>query len=96
MVGGESFRILSNEEKSRYEFEFCQGCVLYDECELAEDYRCFRLNHPQIHKSQTPQATGALKVKAAARLRPCRLVFALLMIALSCHTLRRTQIMSAS
>ena len=44
MVGGESFRILSNEEKSRYEFEFCQGCVLYDECELAEDYRCFRLN----------------------------------------------------
>ena len=35
MVGGESFRILSNEEKSRYEFEFCQGCVLYDECELA-------------------------------------------------------------
>ena len=65
MVGGESFRILSNEEKSRYEFEFCQGCVLYDECELAEDYRCFRLNHPQIHKSQTPQATGALKVKAA-------------------------------
>ena len=66
MISRENYRELGNEEKSQYEFEFCQGCALYDECELVGEYVQFRANHPQIHKSQTPQATGALKFKATA------------------------------
>lgn len=67
MVGRDSFRILSNEERSRYEFEFCQGCALYSECELVGEYARFRDSHPQIHKSQIPQTPGSvLKAEATA------------------------------
>lgn len=67
MVYGDNFRILSDEEKTQYKFEFCEGCALYGECELVEEYTRFRDNHPPIHKSQTPQAPGnVLKVTATA------------------------------
>ena len=67
MVYRDDFRILSDEENAQYEFEFCKGCALYGECELVEEYARFRDNHPQIHKSQTPQTPGSvLKVTATA------------------------------
>ena len=64
MIYRDNFRMLTSEEAARYEFDFCRDCALYDECELVEEYIRFRVNHPQIHSSQTPQTTGALKVKA--------------------------------
>ncbi len=38
MISTNNFRILSDEEKSRYVLEGCEGCKLYDECELLSSY----------------------------------------------------------
>lgn len=66
MISRENYRELGDEEKAQYEFEFCQGCALYDECELVGEYAQFRANHSQTHKLQAPQSTGALKVNVTA------------------------------
>lgn len=66
MIPRKNYRELGDEEKAQYEFEFCQGCALYNECELVGEYAQFRANHSQTHKLQGPQATGALKVRATA------------------------------
>ena len=72
MISRENYRKLSDEEKAQYKFEFCQGCALYDECELVGEYARFRDSHPKTHKSQAPQATSAPKVNAAAVRMGCR------------------------
>lgn len=70
MVYRDQFRMLSDEKRARYKFEFCEGCELYDECELVEEYARFRDNHPPIHKPQAPQIiNGVLVVQAQAKIR---------------------------
>lgn len=67
MVYRDTFRILSDEEKSQFKFEFCQGCALYDECEMVEQYARFRDNHPPIHKSQiAPAPSRPIRIEATA------------------------------
>lgn len=65
MIYRDNFRILSDKEKAQYKFEFCQGCALYDECELVDEYAQFRDNHPQIHKPKTSQFSGERPVVRA-------------------------------
>lgn len=54
MVQRNNFSVLSDEEVSKYKFNFCKNCPFY-ECELVEEYTQFRESHVQIHcKSQAP------------------------------------------
>ena len=45
MINVDNFHMLSNEEKSQYQFPFCQNCEFYN-CELISEYLQFRKNHP--------------------------------------------------
>lgn len=51
MVERNYFRMLSDEDASRYKFEFCKNCPFY-ECELIEEYEIFSKNHhyPMEHE----------------------------------------------
>lgn len=69
MVKVDNFRILSDEERAQYKFDFCQGCVLYSECELVGEYARYRDNHPQIYNSQIPQSSGKIPVVYATAIR---------------------------
>lgn len=51
MVERNYFRVLSNEEASRYKFGFCKNCPFY-ECELVGEYSQFRENHAKDQKPQ--------------------------------------------
>lgn len=54
MVQRNNFGVLSDEEISKYKFNFCKNCPFY-ECELVGEYAQFRESHVQIHcKSQAP------------------------------------------
>lgn len=53
MVESNYFKMLSDEEVSQYKFNFCINCLFY-ECELIEEYECFKENHAQIQKAQVP------------------------------------------
>jgi hypothetical protein len=44
MIRPDHFRILDEEEKAQYKFEFCELCDLY-ECELVEEYETYRKNY---------------------------------------------------
>lgn len=61
MVDRDNYRMLSDEEKSQYKFEFCVGCVLYDECEMVEQYARFSDNHHKIHKSHISQIPSGVR-----------------------------------
>lgn len=53
MVERNYFRMLSDEEASRYKFSFCKNCPFY-ECELIEEYMQFKKNHVKIQTSKSP------------------------------------------
>lgn len=50
MISNDNFRVLTNEEASKYKFDFCNQCKFY-ECELVGEYTQF-CESRQIHKSQ--------------------------------------------
>ena len=55
MINRDYFRVLSEKDKEKYEFELCGMCPCY-ECELIGEYNQFRKNHPnpvvqQEHKN---------------------------------------------
>lgn len=67
MICRDSFRILSDEEKAQYKFEFCQGCALYGQCELVQEYTQFKNNHSPNPESRIPQTpSGVPKINATA------------------------------
>ncbi len=53
MVERNYFHILSDEEKAKYKFGFCEGCPFY-ECELVGEYTQFRESHAKINKPLIP------------------------------------------
>lgn len=55
MILNDNFRVLSDEEASKYKFDFCERCEFY-ECELVREYAQF-CESRQIHnKSQASQS----------------------------------------
>lgn len=56
MIYVDYFRALFDEGVAQCKFKFCEGCVLYGECELVEEYAQFRRNHGLPLKAQIPKS----------------------------------------
>ena len=47
MIKRGNYRVLNEEEKSKYNFKFCECCHFYA-CELIAEYMLFEKNNPSI------------------------------------------------
>ena len=46
MIKRDAFRIIKEDERSQYKFDFCELCNFYTECELIAGYVQFKINNP--------------------------------------------------
>lgn len=70
MVQKDNFSVLSDEEKAKYEFKFCQHCRFY-KCELISEYLQYRENHKSQRKNTVAVKTiydGYAKLAEQAQL----------------------------
>lgn len=70
MVKKDNFSILSDVEKAKYEFKFCQHCLFY-KCELISEYLQYRESHKPQRKNATAVKTiyvGDAKLAEQAQL----------------------------
>ncbi len=65
MIYRDSFRILSDEEKAQYKFDFCELCEFY-ECELVGEYEQYKKSHNRCFKSQISESKSRLVLNVTA------------------------------